>query len=965
LFGEIAFAGQVTASVYNESPSNQQRIISVHFEKEPLADALHELARKVKVGISYETETVPSKLVTYEAENKAIFEILDAILEGTGLFATLSENRKVILIKEKQVLPVVQQETITGTVTDASTGVTMAGVNILVKGTSTGAATDTNGEYELTVESLQDTLIVSFIGYGKQEVPIAGRTTLDILLEPAAVGLDQIVVTGTGGQATRREVGNSISSISMDDLPEIQTNVDNVLGGRIAGATVSPGSGMSGSGAQIRLRGSSSISMSNYPLIYIDGVRIARGGYPKNVPPVGYSGRSNNTTPSPLNDIDPNDIERIETIKGAAATTLYGTQAAAGVIQIFTKNGFAGDKPRWTLQINQGFKQEQKFGNDEYPYMRIKPWLKKGYNQKYYLSVGGGDSNLRYFVSGTHDNAEGVLPDDNIGKTVVRGNFSVSPYGNLDINWNTSYTSKGISNPPAGNNAQGLTINAFRGLGNYFGDDSKEVIDQVLDFKINNNIKHLVTGGSINYEPFSFWSNKLSIGYDRAMIEARQYRPFGFVQRPQGAMSVQNWSTETLTLDYTTNLNFQISTNINSKTAIGGQIVESKIHSVTGYAENFSSPGEPTLNSGGSSLSFEQRVREINYGVFGQEILGFKERYFLTLGLRVDGNSAFGENLGLKAYPKVSTSYVISEEPFWNSAWGQLKLRAAYGHAGQAPGVFDAVRTWSPEAFNGEPTFTPNTVGNVDLGPERTIETEVGVEGNFLNQRLSVDFTYYNQVTKNALLPVPQIPSKGFLDTQIDNAGRLKNEGIEASIDFIILQGNNFNWDVGLMLATNKSEVLDLGNSAPFSVSGGGWIEEGHAIPAVRGRKVLNADEYAEPIFYNNGEYYIYGPNYPKLNLGLNMRFELPYGVVLSANAQYSGGHYIQDGPSDGGSQRAVQNWPITAPWFEKIEQGQRDQLTALQRSRADVDLLQGAYSLWVYPADNIKLQNITLQIYQ
>jgi iron complex outermembrane receptor protein len=207
LLNQIALAGQITASVFDESYNNDQRaVVSVHYENEPLSQVLQELARKVDVGISYETETVPSKLVTYEAENKSIFEILDAILEDTGLFATLSENRKVILIKEKQVLPVVQQETITGIVTDASSGETMPGVNILVKGTSTGAATDTNGEYELTVESLQDTLVISFIGYKAQEVPIDGRSTVDIAMQSKVSGLEEIVVLAR----SRREAAQDV-----------------------------------------------------------------------------------------------------------------------------------------------------------------------------------------------------------------------------------------------------------------------------------------------------------------------------------------------------------------------------------------------------------------------------------------------------------------------------------------------------------------------------------------------------------------------------------------------------------------------------------------------------------------------------------------------------------------------------------------------------------------------------------
>ncbi len=875
-----------------------------------------------------------------------------------------------------------QTGAIEGVITEAQSGVPVPGANVVIEDANLGAASGANGQYVIEqVPAGDHTVTVRFVGYrtiNRTVTVAAGQTlTVDFQMEEEALGLDEIVVTGTAGQARRKEVGNSISSIDTRDLESPPTDLDELITGQAPGVTVNLGEGMSGSGAQIRLRGNTSISQSNAPLIYVDGIRMRSDGYPKNVPPVGYSGRSANVTANPLNDINPNDIERIEIIKGAAATTLYGTEAASGVIQIFTKTGTAGDAS-WSFQAQQGFTDMQAFGPSNAPFMRVDPWLSTAHQQKYSGSVRGGVSELRYFVSGTYTDGQGVLPDDSQEKFNVRGNFSFSPFDELQLNWNTSYTSDDVQNPPAGNNAQGLTLNALRGNSNYFGDYNKGLIDQLLDYKVFTNLDHLVTGGSALYQPFDNLSNRLTIGYDRAEMELRQYRPFGFILAPQGIMSNEQWVSTTLTFEYVGNLEFDITPDLTSRLSIGGQSVTTNTTSVTGYAEEFSAPGEPTLSSGAATLSFEDRIRVINAGFFAQNLLGFKDRYFLTLGLRVDGNSAFGSDFGLQPYPKASLSYVISDESFWGDDWGSLKLRAAYGHAGRAPGAFDAVRTWSAAGWGGQPAFLPNTVGNADLGPERTVETEVGFDAGLFNERLGIDFTYYHQVTDDALLPVAQIPSRGFLTSQLENVGRVRNRGIELGVDGTLLDGAQWGFELGGTLSTNFSSVLDLGGAPSFEISGGGWIEEGSPAPAIRGRRILNPDAVAEPDFLTDEDgditFDIWGPNVPTRTVSLKTTLRMPFDISLSARAEYQGGHFINDGASNNMARRAPAPdnlpsdpsqlaWPGCTAGYTALANGNRGQLTAIDRARCDVTVLSGAYSTFVYPADFVKLRDLTLRV--
>jgi TonB-dependent SusC/RagA subfamily outer membrane receptor len=437
--------------------------------------------------------------------------------------------------------PVLAQDTgtILGRVV-SETNQPLIGVPVFLVGTSLGTLSGANGRYSLVnVPAGNYRLRVERIGTRTIEVAItvqAGQSlTQDFTLREEALGLDQIVVTGTAGAARRREVGNSVTQINLANVQEPPLNLSSLLQGRSPGMTVMAGSGMAGSGSMIRLRGNTSVTMTNQPLVYIDGIRVRSRGYALNVPPSGSNLRGGNDISSPLNDINPADIERIEVIKGAAAATLYGTEAAAGVIQVFTKRGHSG-KPQWTLQVDQGFARTLKFGpdpsrappsdtipqiyRDSFPdrfaglpdrgvsraggtssYLFIDPWLRNAYQQRYSLSVGGGGESLRYFVSGQMTDEDAVLPNDNEKRKVIRGNFSFSPLATLLFSWNTSYTKDQISNTAAGNNAHGMTLNAFRRDRNYVSNDRPEVMEPLLNQEITSEIDHLISGGTVSWSP--------------------------------------------------------------------------------------------------------------------------------------------------------------------------------------------------------------------------------------------------------------------------------------------------------------------------------------------------------------------------------------------------------------------------------------------------------------------------------
>jgi outer membrane receptor protein involved in Fe transport len=985
----------ISPSVRRDRSSDLGTLVSLRVDGVTLAQALQRIAEKSDLNLIYGSYPVLSeKSVALRLEQVPARAALEEALRGTDLRPVLSSNGQVVLINEPgpevgttmkargldlsiaaapaaeavpRRLQQVQEGKIEGVVTDDETGNPLPGVNVIVADLpeqTLGAATNPQGQFQIEgVPAGERTLEAKYIGYETQsrtvEVVSGETITVNFALEESAVDLEEVVVTGAAGQAQRKEIGNTVSSIDVGELDSSPVQVEDILAGAVAGVSLNVGEGMSGSGGHIRLRGNTSISQANAPLVYVDGLRIRSTGYPKNVPPVGYSGYSPNVTANPLNDLNPVNIDRVEIVKGAAATTLYGTEAAPGVIQVFTKEGSDGET-QWSFRTQQGYESLQAFGPPSEPFYRMDPYLKRGHVQNYTGSVRGGSQGVNYFASGSYGNNTGVLPYSNQQKFSTRVNVGFTPVSDLNVDFNTYYVSDNVQNPPAGNNAHGVTLNAYRGDQNYFGDGSPETIRQVFDFKIHTGRDHFVIGGTANYSPIEGFSNRLRVGLDRADMELRSHRPRGFFFAPGGIAHNRQWTSTLTTFDFVSNYEFDITSDLGTRLSVGGQRIETNTVSVWGYAENFSSPGEPVLSDGSTTLSFEDRVREINAGAFAQGVFDYLDRYFLTVGLRVDGNSAFGKDFGLQPYPKVSLSYVISDESFWKEDWGSLKLRAAYGHAGQAPGTFDAVRTWQSQPWGNRSAFLPGNVGNPQLGPERTVETEGGFNLTTLGDRLSVDFTYYRQVTKEALLPVAQIPSKGFGESQLENVGKLQNSGLELTVDGTILDGQDLGFDLVATVTTNQTEALDLGNAPPFEISGDGWIEEGDPFPAIRGRRILNPNEKAAPEYKRNENgnitYDIYGPNNPTHTFSLNPTLRLPYHITLSARVQYQGGHYMEDGASSNAAFRGTS--PVCQPFYDNP-----NQVMALMRARCDIEELSKPYSPWVYPADHIKLSSATLRM--
>lgn len=880
---------------------------------------------------------------------------------------------------------------IVGTVTSARSAAPLSEVQVYLSSTGQGTLTGANGRFVITnVAPGTYELTAQRIGLATvtQQVTVAAGQDVAVTfaMSEEALGLDELVVTGTAGAARRREVGNVINQINVADVPAPPNNVDQLLASQAPGLQMNIGSGAAGSGAQIRLRGAVSVSQSNQPLIFIDGIRVKSDAYAKNVPPTGFSGRSGNTTASPLNDINPNDIDRIEIIKGSAASTLYGTEAAAGVIQIFTKRGQSG-AARWTAQIDQGFNRLMPFqpdvdvrpvndptlaetprGQYSYKYLNMDAFLRDSYRNRYSLSVSGGGQALQYFISGQSESNDGVLPNDTEGKVNLRGNFTFTPVSDLVVQVNSSYTRTDISNTATGNNAHGLTLNAFRRERNYFSSGDPELLSQLLNQTITTRIDRFILGSTLNWQPSEQFTNKLTVGYDLANQDNRNLRPYGFIAARNGILGTATNTYTTLTADYVGSYRLDLTDDITSTISWGGQSITNETRGLNTEGRDFPGPGEPDVDAGGFTLGAENRLRVVNAGFFGQALFGFNDKYFITAGVRVDGNSAFGQDLGLQAFPKFSASYVISDEGFWNDSWGSLKLRAAYGESGRAPGAFDAVRTWNPVGYGGSPAFWPSNLGNPNLAPERTGETELGFDWAGFDNRLTAELTYYRQETTGALFSVRYPPSFGFATSQQENVGQLLNQGMELAIFANLYESQDWGFDLATNIYTNESEVVSLGGAVPFQ-AGGGWVFEGQPVMARRGVKFRNGDQVAAPrpctdadgpeaVCFERDAFF--GPAQPTLILNFSPTLRMPYGLTLSARTEFQGGAYIQDGTARNAIGRNVR-WPTCAAAYELIDAGQTAQLPMQLQKECVQRNNEGG--LMMFSADHWRLRDLTLRV--
>ena len=760
-----------------------------------------------------------------------------------------------------------QPGTVSGTVLVEGAQRPLAGAQITVEGvTGVGTTSDASGRFRLTgLSGTNVTISVRALGYRPENQTIAvGSTNVRIILSERAVELNQVVVTGTAGGEQVRSLGTSVAQVNVADVVAKTAipSVEAVLNGRTPGVVVLPGTGQIGAGANIRIRGMGTLSLSSQPLVYVDGVRVNNAtGSGLEVQDFGSG------VISRLNDFSPSEIESIEVLKGPAAATLYGTEAARGVINIITKKGSAGGT-KYSFQAQGGSNWFQNAAGriptnycvqptpDECvpsnavpgPLLGINvvkqedargtPIFRTGDIRNYSANVSGGNALIRYFASGEVGSSEGAEVTNSRNQRSVRTNLNITPNSKIDISTSVGYVNSNTqlsceagcggamwnamySNPanlaqfcPAGD--VGCTY--VRG----FNSTPPEAYNVLYFAQLLN---RLTASATIQWRPFAWMSHRLAIGTDYSNEDNPETVPYltndtiayFWGATAKGFRFYNQHQATYNTYDYTGNLNFNPTSTLASKTSLGVQYYTRHDQFIQGEGDYFPAPGLQTIDAAGTKVGLRDGWSGNNtLGYYAQEQLGWKDRLYVTGAARVDNNSSFGSDVKWVWYPKASVSYVASEDP-WVQGWlpkafSSLRLRGAYGASGQQPALNTALQTLKPVAGpNGQGVLTPYTLGNPELKPERVEGLELGFETSMFSDRFGIDFTYFHDKSKDAILSRSVAPSTGFGDTlQFFNSGLIAKQGIELGLKGQIVNTRDYSWDLSLTLGTNSAKINKL-----------------------------------------------------------------------------------------------------------------------------------------------------------
>ena len=765
-----------------------------------------------------------------------------------------------------------QTGTIVGKVVDRTSRQPVSEARVVVPGTTLEAQTNKDGDYRLNNVRPGRTVVGVFkIGHRAASDTVrvfAGQNaTLNFDVVASLVTLSEVVVTGTAGNQERRAQSAQVGSIAASDIVKeaAVSNVGELLQSRLPGVAVNNNSGSVGTAKAIRIRGASSINLSNEPLVFIDGIRVNEG-----ITRSGQSGQAFDR----MNDLSPDEIESIEVVKGPAAATLYGADASAGVIQIITKKGRTGSNQFVeTLRLEGGqsnvnWTPPDNYGNcsatavlptstnplcrgqtagalvHDNPLLRIGAF-RTGQDRSVGWNGRGGGQNFGYNLSFGSENDKGVLPNNNFDRYNVRSNFSFVPDSRVTFEAGLGLVQTKTALPDNDNNVFGWLGGALLGSPTTRTDDGSSrdgwyAVNR--HYNAINSVDHsllthrVTTTLSANYLPVSWFTNRVTLGVDYAQDEQTNFFPrndstwYGG-QTDGGSNEQTARGAERYTVDYLGNVRrlFGQRDQLESNLSFGLQVISTRNKFVQATGIGLVTNANNSIQSAATTSAQGGYTEQKTFGYLSQLQLGYENRFFVQFGVRVDKNSSFGVQAPSFVLPKVGASWTVSEEKFFaplSPYVNSLRLRSAYGTTGRSPAPGDALTTLVATPFNLVPGASniPGAVygnpGNADLKPERGTEFEAGADASFWSDRLSTEVTYFNKVTNDLIIARPIAPSLGFASNPLANIGQVVNRGFEMTATLNALRTRNVDWDVRVNANTLHNELTDLGGIQAFNLNG-------------------------------------------------------------------------------------------------------------------------------------------------
>ena len=803
------------------------------------------------------------------------------------------------------------QTKVSGTVLSQEDGQPIIGAAVKVEGTSTGMLTDVNGRFSLTLPEGKNQITVSYLGY--QSKTMNAKNGMRVFLVADATALDEVVVTAMGISRQQKTLGYSAQTLDSEELTAGKlTNVTDAIAGKVAGVQVNTTSSDPGQANSVIIRGISSINGNNQPLYVVDGVPLQQTTFS------GSQKEQDQFTNAVggISSINPNDIENMTVLKGAAATALYGSRAANGVIIVTTKSGKKqGERnfqisydgsvswrnvstlPKFQNKFGQGWNGGQTFIENgswgpeldgstqvygpiwnhqqlihkyEAVEDNIKDFFESGVNTSHSVALNGvsGDQKMTYYLSYSYTHDNGILPGDKDTYTrntiAYRGSYQATDWfklsGNMNLmtsNTNTVAAYQGTSfidgimefprdislydrrkldsafdTPEAWYTPYGITNPYWAIENNYNHNDSKQVFGKIqADI---NPIKQLTLTYRFGFD-YTDYDHKIGfpqIQLDDALInEDYGYAPSNMNQAGYVANTyyrkyelnhdfLANFADKYLDGKLDVNVNVGLNINERSNTYMDGQTDELTFYS-----------GFWMLSNGATktTLSEYQSKRRL-VGLFADLSIGWDEMLYLGFTARNDWSSTLPLEKNSYFYPGVTLSWIFTKLIPKNNVLTFGKFRAAYGKTGNDAGVYQIYPNFAQAFSNGyygsDLTKFPHaginafqasaTIGSNTLKPEMTTEVELGLNLAFFNNRINIDFAWYNRNTDDQIFTLPVDPSTGY-QRMVTNFGKVRNRGVELLINTVPVQTKDFRWELGFNFAKNNNEVISM----PSSLDGG------------------------------------------------------------------------------------------------------------------------------------------------
>ena len=778
---------------------------------------------------------------------------------------------------------VMAQHTVSGRVTSTD-GAPLPGVSVLVKGTTTGTSTDSDGRFAVSVPDNEAVLVVSFIGYATQEIAVGAQTTMDIRLNEDVTELGEVVVTALGIPREAKTLVYATQTVKPESLTEVRdaNNVLNSLQGKIANAVITQGSGGVGSGARIVLRGNRSIQGSNNALIVVDGVPISNSTYSAAGSDFGSIQGSDGAS-----SINPDDIESMTILRGASAAALYGSQAGNGVIVITTKRGA---KDRISVSINSGVTAEKAFslsklqndygqGNggtlnpnegsswgprfDRQTYTNhlgetriyaaepdnVKDFFQTGLNVNNSISVSGGSDKMQTYLSYTNTNVTGIVPKNEMNRHTINLRLSNQISTKFSTDAKITYILQDISNRPRTGEENAPVSTIYQIPRNVSVADAQRyevinnvgvpvptpwpstlssiyqnpywVINRTAIHEDRNRVMGFLTA---KYKITDWLSLQGRANMDRTLDRGESQYSQGTIlwASPGGSFSSSVLETNQNWFDLMLEGRNNINEKLKVEYRVGTILQDTESNELYNIANGLNVTNKFSLNFATAPAFNQLGVRTQTQSVFGQVNLAFNETIFLDASLRNDWDSRLPSPYSF-SYPSVGLSAILSDMMVMPQFLSFLKLSGNYavvGNGGQAQIRFNTY-DYAQGAGNGFILRSP-IQAIPDLKPELVKNLEFGMDAKFMENRLGFTFTFYKSNSTNQLLRLNLPVATGFREQYI-NAGDIQNQGVELVLNAMPVNNPNLKWDILYNLGINRNKIVRLSESIKVSYLGGGY----------------------------------------------------------------------------------------------------------------------------------------------